>query len=556
MIDELASHARPTILVADDNAGIRALFSTVLTTAGFDVITAVDGENAIERLADADADVALLLLDSSMPRLNGLDVIKRVRANELTARLPVILVTGAAAESDRIRGLDGGADDYIAKPVSPSELVARVRAHLRASESWRNELRRSLEIRRSVTALLRRVPREGTPAQTAERAIAELAGLIGVDALALLQPRGGRYYAYAAHGELVDIFPPGSVLEPAVSGALASRAAEGYWVQRLPGRRERAVAYFPFEASGGQLGLLAVADLDEGPMPQRILNRLTDLAEVAELMGGFLGPLAESGAAEVVFRRQVETVIETRAFEAYFQPIVRLRDGEAVAFEALTRFADGRPPDLHFAEARRAGLQSELEMATLAAALRDAELLPAEARLHVNITPARLLDTDRLPELLRRSPRPLVIELTEHEAVGNYAELLAAIHALGPGVEIAIDDAGSGYASLRHIQALRPDTVKLDLQWVHALESDPAIHALVTGLVEFGRQIGCAIVGEGVETDAQHAALISIGVAYGQGYRYGRPAPAAAWAHRPGLERTPRPQAEISRRKTDAPVST
>lgn len=540
MTEELVGSTRSTILVADDDLDVRSLFATVLTTAGFDVITAVDGKDAMEQLGSTE--VSLLLLDSSMPRLNGLDVIKRLRANEVTARLPVILVTGAAAESDRIRGLDTGANDYIAKPVSPSELVARVRAHLRATESWRNELRRSLEIRRSVTALIRRVPREGTPAQTAERAIAELADLIGVDALALLQPRDGRYYAYAAHGELVDIFHPGSVVAPAVSTALASRAAEGYWVQTLPGRRDRAVAYFPFEVSGGELGLLAVADRAEGPMPQRILNRLADLAEVAELMGGFLGPLAESGAAEVVLRRQVETVIETRAFEPFFQPIVRLCDGGVVAFEALTRFSDGRSPEIHFAEARRTGLASELEMATLAAALRSAELLPRHARLNVNISPARLLDTDRLPALLSRTPRPLVIELTEHEPIGNYAELLTAIDALGPDVEIAVDDAGSGYASLRHIQSLRPGTVKLDLQWVHALETDPAIHALVTGLVAFGREMGCAIVGEGVETEAQHAALVSIGVAYGQGYRYGRPAPAAEWALTPGARQARLPR--------------
>jgi EAL domain-containing protein (putative c-di-GMP-specific phosphodiesterase class I) len=295
-------------------------------------------------------------------------------------------------------------------------------------------------------------------------------------------------------------------------------------------------------------------------MPQRILNRLTDLAEVAELMGGFLGPLAASGAAEVVLRRQVETVIETRAFEPYFQPIVRLRDEAVVAFEALTRFSDGRAPDVHFADARRAGLQSELEMATLSAALHAAALLPSDTKLHVNITPARLLDTDRLPALLHRSPLPLVIELTEHDPIGNYEELLAAIDALGPGVEIAVDDAGSGYASLRHIQSLRPRTVKLDLQWVHALESDPAIHALVVGLVEFGRQLGCAIVGEGVETDAQHAALMAIGVTYGQGYRYGRPAVAADWQG-PSPGRPPaRPRAAErpapSKRPVDAPVST
>lgn len=464
-----------------------------------------------------------------MPRVDGLEVIRRLRADERTARLPIVLVTGAADESDRVRGLDVGADDYLTKPVSTEELVARVRAHVRAFESWRGTLRRSLEIRRSVSALLRRMPREGTPAQTAARAIAELADLIGVDAVALLQPAAGRYGSYAAHGELADTYPPGSVLGAALSARMASRATEGYWVQPLPARHGHAVAYFPFEADNGELGLLVIADRAEGPMAQRILNRLADLAEVAELMGGFLAPLADSGAAEVVLRRRVESIIADQSFVPHYQPIVRLDDRTVVGFEALTRFTDGASPEIHFAEARRTGLGPELELATLSTAIAASEGLPGDVKLHVNLSPARLLDTDRLRPLIAGSKRRVVIELTEYEAIGDYAELRAAIGELGENVEIGVDDAGSGYASLRHIQALRPDSVKLDLEWVHALEGDPAIQALVTGLVQFGRQMGCDIIGEGVETEGQHKELLALGVDFGQGYRFGRPAPTNRW---------------------------
>jgi EAL domain-containing protein (putative c-di-GMP-specific phosphodiesterase class I) len=107
--------------------------------------------------------------------------------------------------------------------------------------------------------------------------------------------------------------------------------------------------------------------------------------------------------------------------------------------------------------------------------------------------------------------------------------LRTAIAGLGADVEISVDDAGSGYASLRHIQALRPQSVKLDLEWVHAIEADPAIRALVAGLVQFGRQMDCQIIGEGVETAAQHASLVDLGVDFGQGYRFGKPAPAPFW---------------------------
>jgi EAL domain-containing protein (putative c-di-GMP-specific phosphodiesterase class I)/DNA-binding NarL/FixJ family response regulator len=521
------------VLVADDDPEIRALYSAALSAAGFAVIEAVDGADALDRLATTQ--VSLVLLDVSMPRVDGLAVIRRLRADEATARLPIILVAGAAGEADRVRGLDLGADDYLVKPVSTKELVARARAHIRVSESWQRTVQRSLEIRRSVSSLLRRVPRQGTVAQTAARAIVELGDLIGVEAIALLQPRAGRYGSYAAHGELAEIYPPGSILDVGSSSRLLARAAEGYWVQPLTQRRGHAVAYFPFEVEGGELALLVVADRADGPMAQRILNRLADLAEVAEVMGGFLAPLAEQGAAEVKLRRQIERLIEDGAFKPFFQPIVRLDDRRIVGFEALTRFADGVSPVVHFKEAERAALGPELELATLAAAIEAAKDLPGAVKLHVNVSPARLMDTDRLPALIERSERPIVIELTEYEAIGDYDELRAAIAGLGDNIEISVDDAGSGYASLRHIQALRPQSVKLDIEWVHAIEADPAIRALVAGLVEFGRLMHCQIIGEGIETEGQHVSLMALGVDFGQGYRFGKPAPARHWQEGPAL---------------------
>src|SRR5688572_13425207 len=123
--------SRPqVVLVADDDAAIRRLYSRVLARAGFRVVEAVDGEDALAQLAAIE--VSLLLLDSSMPRLNGPEVIRRLRADAATASMPIILVTGSNAEADRIQGLRLGADDYLVKPVPIDELVARVRAHARA----------------------------------------------------------------------------------------------------------------------------------------------------------------------------------------------------------------------------------------------------------------------------------------------------------------------------------------------------------------------------------------------------------------------------------------
>lgn len=129
MSDEDLAPGRPVVLVADDEPAIRLLYSRVLSTAGFEVIEAVDGEDALARLATIE--VSLVLLDASMPRLDGLAVIRRLRADPATARLPIILVTGSGDEAERVQGLDLGVDACLIKPVPINELAASVRAHAR-----------------------------------------------------------------------------------------------------------------------------------------------------------------------------------------------------------------------------------------------------------------------------------------------------------------------------------------------------------------------------------------------------------------------------------------
>ena len=101
------------------------------------------------------------------------------------------------------------------------------------------------------------------------------------------------------------------------------------------------------------------------------------------------------------------------------------------------------------------------------------------------------------------------------------------MHALGPGVRFAIDDAGAGFASFRHIVELKPQLVKLNVDLVRAIDRDDARQAFVAGLVYFALKTRCSLVAEGIETVAERDALRSIGVGLGQGYLLGRPAPVA-----------------------------
>ncbi len=125
--------ARKKILVADDEPDVLSLVALNLQRAGYDVLKAQDGEQAL-RLA-VEHMPALLVLDVMMPGLSGLDVVKQLKQNVKTARIPILMLTARADEVDRIVGLELGADDYVTKPFSPREIVLRVQSVLRRVEA-------------------------------------------------------------------------------------------------------------------------------------------------------------------------------------------------------------------------------------------------------------------------------------------------------------------------------------------------------------------------------------------------------------------------------------
>jgi len=128
--------ATRTILVVDDEPGIVAIARDYLDRAGFRVITAGDGAAAL-RLARAERP-SLVVLDLMLPGMDGLDVARTLREDPATHMLPIIMLTARVEEADRLIGLELGADDYVTKPFSPRELVARVRAVLRRAEGERD----------------------------------------------------------------------------------------------------------------------------------------------------------------------------------------------------------------------------------------------------------------------------------------------------------------------------------------------------------------------------------------------------------------------------------
>jgi EAL domain-containing protein (putative c-di-GMP-specific phosphodiesterase class I) len=213
-------------------------------------------------------------------------------------------------------------------------------------------------------------------------------------------------------------------------------------------------------------------------------------------------------------------------FWIVFQPIADLDTGSVLGFEALARF-DGqppRPPAAWFADAADAGLRRELELATARAAVDAMESIPEGAWLTVNVSPDIVSSPAFLSTVAGAPAGRLVVEITEHAPIDDYEVLNAALQSLrDKGVRVAIDDAGAGFANMTHMLRLDVDLIKLDIELTRHIDIDAKRKALVASMVEFARSVGATVVAEGIETEAELAALRRLGVPFGQGYHVGRP---------------------------------
>jgi EAL domain-containing protein (putative c-di-GMP-specific phosphodiesterase class I)/ActR/RegA family two-component response regulator len=336
---------------------------------------------------------------------------------------------------------------------------------------------------------------------------------------------------------------------PAGGGSRATRAIRSSVpcarIIALSGHEDRATVVEMLRAG-------AAAYLVKGGAPDELVEAIHAVASGRRVLSkavtdGVVGELAEQLAHEEGEARRrrdalarIERVLDEELLRIVFQPVVELATERMIGVEALARFVVEplRGPDVWFAEAAEVGLSLQLELAAVRAAVTALAHLPDDSFLAVNLSPAAAGSDDLLRTLDGVSAERLIVEITEHAPVEDYATLtrrLARLRALG--VRLAIDDVGAGFASLRHILRLAPDIIKTDMTLTRNVESDRAERALTSALISFAAKIGATVVAEGIESDAEMRALVNLGVRYGQGYHLGRPAPLpdARTAHRRAL---------------------
>jgi len=341
--------------------------------------------------------------------------------------------------------------------------------------------------------------------------------------------------------------------------ALAARVPNGHQIEIeagscLVGRADELTDALTSEVAhasrGVEFGLVKVdASL---PVSERYVVALVSAVQI-------------SGIADRIGMAQTTQAIQTKTLdyffslknnhEIHFQPIVDLATGRLLEWECLFRPVMPMLPQTVTAIVQAAvDTNRSVELDSFLVRLimqRVAALgstqpddpdveLPKPMPIAINFTPASLLDSRfeaaALADLVAEhglSPQAITLECTEQQAVPDVVPLKRQVRELRKlGFGFAVDDAGAGYASFTLIAALRPSIIKIDRDIVSGVRLDDAKQALVEAFVSFGRRIGAHLVAEGIETRADLATLIELGVEFGQGYLIGKPEARPVVPHR------------------------
>lgn len=260
-----------------------------------------------------------------------------------------------------------------------------------------------------------------------------------------------------------------------------------------------------------------------------LFKPLTNLENVASLIEKQVKKHPERGLtltdADLEQSDKIHQMIQTDDFKMAFQPIFKLDDRSLFGYEALLRPGPSAPsgqPGLLMDIAKHLGVSREVDLACIQKAL---EMIPSNTpRLFVNIEIDTVAHPDSLLKvvaLAERSKQPLVLEITERGTVANLSILSGPCEILRKRkVALAVDDVGSGYASMERVLSIHPQFLKIAMNITRSIDADSIRRVMAESILYMGERIGASVIAEGVETEKEFAMLKQVGVKLGQGYYF------------------------------------
>ena len=286
----------------------------------------------------------------------------------------------------------------------------------------------------------------------------------------------------------------------------------------------------PITLSNGNVygTLCSYKSSSDDTLNQRDLSFLNAIADIASVL------IEKNIEIELKYKKimtMVLFVLDHNKIDIHYQPIFSLESNKITGYEALSRFntTPYKSPDIWFREASQVGLGEELEIMAIQNTIAGIGEFKEDIYISINTSPKHVLNGAIANVLDGVDLKRIVLEITEHDPISNYSDFRKALDPLRKqGLQLAIDDAGSGYSSFKHILELEADIIKLDITLTQNINSSHRKYLLATALCAFSKAINCTIVAEGVETVEDLNTLKELGVDRVQGNLLGRPMPIKA----------------------------
>jgi diguanylate cyclase (GGDEF)-like protein len=557
----------PVVMMVDDEPLNLEVLQTFLEEAGYrEFVACHEPLKALGLVAERHPDV--VLLDLNMPEMSGFEIIERMRGDEAMRHVPVIVLTSATDAETKLKALELGATDFLAKPTDPSELALRLRNTLSA-KAYRDRLANydtvtGLPNRRLLVDRLERALRETARAGTTgavmhvhlERfeQITEAFGIGIGDSLlkgvAMRLDLGLRSSVGAReNGErrgVPTIYRIGDdefalLLTGIARGEEAAPIAQGLL----------AAMASPFRAAGQELAIAAAVGVsvfpDDDMEAGALLSHCSVAARHAAAQSGgtrfqfYAKELNSKSRHRLSMESELRRALERGELRLYYQPKVRAHNGRGTGAEVLVRWAHperGLVSPMEFIPvAEETGLIVPLGEWVLRAACAQSRAWQNTGlrvpRVTVNVSgkqfgAANIVET--VVSALKSSgldPRYVGLELTESSLMGHADRNVRTLHELKEqGLTLSIDDFGTGYSSLSYLKRFPLDELKIDRSFVMGVDTDPDNAAIVIAIIAMAHCLGLSVVAEGVETAAQRDFLREKSCDELQGFLYSKPMPA------------------------------
>ena len=550
------------LLIVEDDLATARLIRELLETSDaprFDLRHVTTAAQACETIDAGGIDV--VLLDLGLPDATDLQALTTLE--ECLHEIPVIVLTGRGDETLANDALHRGAEDYLLKgTVDRTSLLRAIRYAVERHRSVRDlaRMKRELEsanrdlerltliepltellnrrglqqaLSREVQSLIRGTGRAAVLVidlddfKTVNETLGHAAGDVVLKEIGRrlrASVRAVDYVGRLGGDEFMLILPDTS---PAEVGRVAERIRLGI---------STAIIQHSHGTVAVTTSIAAMLLTPDIPALDEVLSRAHLLLSRAKNNGKNRVTFESGDMDDTARRLRAETDMCTnltrgRNIVTVKQPIYRLRDESPIGYEMLSRYSNGAAemPENFFRLCSERNVLTLVDHACLRAAINTAMAMPPYARFHLNIFPTTLLSVPT-EHLLALFPDPIppetfCLEISEQQIIGDPSYLVAAVEALREaGVMIAVDDVGFGSSCLESLVLFAPDIMKIDKRVVIGIDRDPRRVTQLRRYVHIASSLGCIVVAEGIETARELEIARGLGVEYGQGFLWGKPA--------------------------------